>query len=101
MGAATHEPVGAINVVDPHPLNWLFITWNTMEEPVRTDEQGHIVRSSIRWRHPGVEPMNFIEPNIRRAIYEWGNTQKAEDVIKLLQGIPGVQKFFQQMRRTK
>jgi ABC-type transport system substrate-binding protein len=36
-------PVGTIHVVDPNPLNWLFITWNTMEEPVRTDEQGHIV----------------------------------------------------------
>lgn len=30
-------PVGTVNVVDPHPLNWLYITWNTMEEPVRTD----------------------------------------------------------------
>lgn len=36
-------PVGTVNVVDPHPLNWLYITWNTMEEPVRTDERGHIV----------------------------------------------------------
>ncbi len=35
-------PVGTVNVVDPNPLNWLFITWNTMEEPVRTDPQGHI-----------------------------------------------------------
>jgi hypothetical protein len=23
-------PVGTVNVVDPHPLNWLYITWNTM-----------------------------------------------------------------------
>jgi hypothetical protein len=22
-------PVGTVHVVDPHPLNWLFITWNT------------------------------------------------------------------------
>jgi hypothetical protein len=36
-------PVGTVHVVDPNPLNWLFITWNTMEEPVRTDEQGRIV----------------------------------------------------------
>ena len=35
--------MGTINVVDPNPMNWLFITWNTMEEPVRTDERGHIV----------------------------------------------------------
>jgi hypothetical protein len=34
-------PVGTIHVVDPNPLNWLFITWNTMEEPVRTDERAH------------------------------------------------------------
>ena len=45
-------PVGTIHIVDPNPLNWLFITWNTMEEPVRTDEQGHIVGAVMedsRW----------------------------------------------------
>ncbi len=45
-------PVGTINVVDPSPLNWLFITWNTMEEPVRTDESGNIVyalATDARW----------------------------------------------------
>ena len=26
-----------INVVDPSPVNWLSITWNTMEELVRVD----------------------------------------------------------------
>lgn len=40
-------PVGTVNVVDPHPLNWLYITWNTMEEPVRTDEQGNIVGAAM------------------------------------------------------
>jgi ABC-type transport system substrate-binding protein len=40
-------PVGTINVVDPHPLNWLYITWNTMEEPVRTDEQGHLIGAAM------------------------------------------------------
>ncbi len=46
------EPVGEINIVDPNELNWLFITWNTMEEPVRTDEQGRIVGAAMadsRW----------------------------------------------------
>lgn len=45
-GEAAHgspEPVGTINVFDPHPLNWLFVTWNTMEEPIRTDHEGFIV----------------------------------------------------------
>ena len=36
------KDVGTIEVVDTHPLNWLVMTWNTMEEPVRTDPQGHI-----------------------------------------------------------
>ncbi|GAC1629971.1 MAG: hypothetical protein NVS4B2_12770 [Chloroflexota bacterium] len=36
-------PTGTINVVDPSPLNWLFITWNTMEEPIRVDQEGRVV----------------------------------------------------------
>jgi ABC-type transport system substrate-binding protein len=49
---ARHRPVGTLNVVDPHPLNWLFITWNTMEEPIRVDEDGHIafaLATDARW----------------------------------------------------
>jgi hypothetical protein len=45
-------PVGTLNVVDPKPLNWLFITWNTIEEPVRTNERGHItgaLMETSRW----------------------------------------------------
>lgn len=43
---------GTVHIVDPSPLNWLFITWNTAEEPVRTDEDGHIVPAVLtdfRW----------------------------------------------------
>ena len=43
MTTALPAPVGTINVVDPSPLNWLFITWNTMEEPIRIDEDGRTV----------------------------------------------------------
>ena len=49
---ARHTPVGTVHVVDPSPLNWLFLTWNTMEEPVRTDQQGRIVNAlaeSAEW----------------------------------------------------
>ncbi len=55
-----------INVVDLNPLNWLFITWNTMEEPVRTDERGHIVGAVMddsRW----VDGRTF-EINLRRGV---------------------------------
>jgi len=51
----TSAPVGTVNVFDPHPLNWLFITWNTMEEPIRTDPDGYIVMAlaeSAEWRDP-------------------------------------------------
>lgn len=38
---------GTLHVVDPSPLNWLFITWNTMEEPIRgavpAQEESHAV----------------------------------------------------------
>jgi len=53
MTTTVADPVGTINVFDPHPLNWLFITWNTMEEPVRTDHDGFTVMalaSEATWR---------------------------------------------------
>lgn len=31
------EPVGTIHIVDLSSLNWLYITYNTVEELVRTD----------------------------------------------------------------
>jgi ABC-type transport system substrate-binding protein len=48
MSTVTHEPAGVIHVVDPSPLNWLFITWNTMEEPIRINEEGQGVMALAR-----------------------------------------------------
>ncbi len=45
-------PVGSIDVVDPHPLNWLFITRNAMKELVRPDARPH------RRRGDGVLPLD-------------------------------------------
>ncbi len=45
-------PVGTVYVFDPSPLNWLFITWNTMEEPIRVDQDGRTVpalATDARW----------------------------------------------------
>jgi ABC-type transport system substrate-binding protein len=64
--APAGEPVGTVNVVDPHPLNWLFVTWNTMEEPVRTDEHGHLVGAAMedsRW----IDDTTF-EIDLRRGV---------------------------------
>lgn len=45
-------PVGTVNVVDSHPLNWLYITYNTVEEPVRVSPDGIVepaAMSDFRW----------------------------------------------------
>lgn len=43
--ASPPPPAGRINVVDPSPLNWLYVLFNTMEEAVRTDQEGKIIPS--------------------------------------------------------
>lgn len=46
------EPAGTVHVVDPNPLNWLYITYNTVEELVRVDHDGVVqpaAMSSYRW----------------------------------------------------
>ncbi len=50
------EPVGAVRVVDPSPLNWLYITYNTVEELVRVTTNGTIrpaAMKSYRWKDGG------------------------------------------------
>ena len=55
MGASAGAAFAAtpvIRVVDPSPVNWLSITWNTMEELVRVDKDGRTVlglAESYRW----------------------------------------------------
>lgn len=50
------EPVGTVHVVDPNPLNWLYITYNTVEELVRAAPDGSIepaVMEGYRWVDDG------------------------------------------------
>ena len=44
----TREPRGTVHVVDRSPLNWLYITYNTVEEFIRTDEQGRITPAAMK-----------------------------------------------------
>ena len=75
--ATSQAPVGTVQVVDPHPLNWLFITWNTMEEPVRTDEHGHLVGAAMedsRWIDDAT-----LEVQLRKGVrYQDGEELSAE-----------------------
>ena len=69
MAAATSSgPVGTVQVVDPHPLNWLFITWNTMEESSWFDETTLEVRLRKGLRYQDGE--QFTAENFRRAFEE-------------------------------
>lgn len=71
-------PVGTVNVVDPHPLNWLYITWNTMEEPVRTDETGAIVGAAMEDSH---WEGSTLVVNVRRGVrFQDGTTLDAHSV---------------------
>ena len=50
--AAATAATPTITVVDPSPINWLSITWNTMEELVRVNQDGRTVPTlaeSWRW----------------------------------------------------
>jgi ABC-type transport system substrate-binding protein len=76
---AQHTPVGTINIVDPNPLNWLFITWNTMEEPVRTDPQGHIT-GAVMQNGQFVDETTF-EIDVRQGLrFQDGEELNAEHV---------------------
>jgi len=53
--AATYGPENTVTVVDPSPVNWLSVTWNTMEEAMRVDEHGKpqpTLATSWRWVDP-------------------------------------------------
>lgn len=52
MDQSRSAPVGTVRVVDPSELNWLYITYNTVEELVRVDPAGNIepaAMSGYRW----------------------------------------------------
>ncbi len=51
-GGRAGEPSGTIHIVDPSPLNWLWIQYNTSEELVRVSSNGHIEPAAMenyRW----------------------------------------------------
>ncbi len=51
-GQERDDPVGTVHVVDPSPLNWLWITYNTVEELVRVGTSGLIepaAMTAYRW----------------------------------------------------
>ncbi|UOR12555.1 ABC transporter substrate-binding protein [Halobacillus amylolyticus] len=62
-GVSTTTPEGMIYVVDPSPLNWLYILYNTMEESVRADHSGAIIPSlaNYEWKSDTVLELKLKE----------------------------------------
>ncbi len=58
------EPVGVVHVVDPSPLNWLHITYNTVEELVRVDALGKIRPAAMR-RYRWLDGGRTLEVEVR------------------------------------
>ena len=53
--APSYTPDNTVTVVDPSPVNWLSITWNTMEEANRVDMNGDTqpaLAESWSWTSP-------------------------------------------------
>ena len=60
------EPAGTVHVVDPSPLNWLYITYNTVEELVRVSPEGITVPAameSYRWKDDRTLEVDLREGN--------------------------------------
>jgi ABC-type transport system substrate-binding protein len=80
IASRSSSPQGTVLVVDPSPLNWLFITWNTAEEPVRTDTNGRIVPAVLtdfRWLDGG----RVLEIDVREGVqFQDGEALTAEHV---------------------
>ena len=60
------EPARTVHVVDPSPLNWLYITYNTIEE---------LVRVNAYWSRRGCDvpvwPMALICDNTATITIRW------------------------------
>jgi peptide/nickel transport system substrate-binding protein len=53
VGEEAQEPRGELRVVDKHPANWAFITFNVFEHLVEVDKDGALVprlATSWQWR---------------------------------------------------
>ena len=64
---ADKKNLPTVTVVDPSPVNWLWITWNTMDEIVRVDSEGNEIldlAESYTWKNKTTLEM-VLRPIIR------------------------------------
>ena len=78
--ATRRKTVGTLRVVDPSPLNWLFITWNTMEEPIRTDHDGRAVYTMAE-SHRYLNDGKTLELTVRKdVVFQNGEPMTAQHI---------------------
>lgn len=65
------------------------------------DENGQVLYTKIKWKFPGIEPMNFIQPAIQQAIQEYFSGMGQTDMVAMLQGMPGeIGRFFRRFKKV-
>ena len=78
--ATTYTADNTVTVVDPSPVNWLSVTWNTMEEADRVDMNGktqHALAESWKWTSP-----TTLRLNLRKNVMFQDNTPFNATVFK-------------------
>ncbi len=79
QAAPAYGPENTVTVVDPSPVNWLSVTWNTMEEPLRVDDRG-IGQPSLATSWTWVSP-TVLELKMREGVvYQDGTPYSAENM---------------------
>lgn len=53
------------------------------------DKMGRIRSSERRWRHPGIEPQNFVDKAFKQAVQEYTARLKGKDIMAILQDAEG------------
>ncbi|MCT8138418.1 ABC transporter substrate-binding protein [Anaerobacillus sp. CMMVII] len=75
------KTTGKIFVVDPSPLNWLFVLFHTMEELVRADHEGNVTPSlarNVRWINE-----TTLEVELRRGVlFHNGEVFNAKSLVR-------------------
>ena len=75
-GGSRWSAQNTVRVVDPSPVNWLSITWNTMEEPNRVDHAGQ-GQPSLATDFTWVDD-HTLEMGMRDAVYQDGEKYDAQ-----------------------
>lgn len=64
------------------------------------DRRGRIINSEKKWKHPGTQPLNFIDKALDQAIAEWVDSLKSDDILDILDQYPEFRELMQMFSVT-